>query len=181
MVDIPEYRKFSFNDLTVVQEGEVIPAFEGILTISQELEATFQLPYESLPEHLKTIVITLTSSKDDSEFSFILSINQDKSYYQATIGSLPQIGSYEAVISIFDYRTREVIQRSGEVVVAQQDLATPIQRIETIIRINWPLIVGLTLVLLLVLLLSLRYRNNRHGGKPVLDKASGGVSLDKLE
>lgn len=86
--------------------------------ITDQSITTISIPYYKLPEHLKTILVTLQHPDQQSEtFSFLLRINADKTAYEARIGSLSDIGSYAADIEVFDFKTNRSARVSGEVVV----------------------------------------------------------------
>jgi hypothetical protein len=154
------YGNFDFNDVQIFQAGEVLPHFNGTVTIERQSETLFKIPYGSLPENLKTIILTLTDPVDKSKtFSFILAINADRTAYEASIGELPILGYYETTISIYDYSANVVARKSGGVVVSDgyfEDRAVKV--IEDIrLLINWPL-VFISSSLLLILLVWLIWR-----------------------
>lgn len=100
----------SFDDIEVLQKNKLIFNQE----LDGNLPTTFRIPYEKLPEHLKSIVITLTHPDDPSRsFSFLLRINNDKTYYEATVAPLRTEGAYQVSVIIFDYQTRELLRIEG--------------------------------------------------------------------
>ncbi len=137
------YENFDFSDLRIYQNGEVLPQFDGTVTIERQTETLFRIPYDVLPQNLKTIVLTLTDPVDRSKtFSFILAINADRSAYEAIIGDLTLLGYYETTINIYDYSLRVVAKKSGGLIVSDgyfEDKAVKV--IEEIrLLVNWPLV-----------------------------------------
>lgn len=156
------YKDFSIKDLEVIQNDLSQTGIDAF-TIVNENDTTFRIAYENLPEHLKTVLIILKDKRDqDKEFSFLLSINSTRSAYEAVIGALPALGSYELVVEVYDYRTKSLIRRSGDLSVADESFFTPIERIETVVSINWPLIIVLVTLLLILLYVIERLRRERQ-------------------
>jgi len=92
----------NFKDIEFLQDKTRVDAS----SISADLPLLIRIPYAKLPEHLKTITVTLQHPTDvDASFSFILKINKDKTCYEATIGALEASGAYPTIVSIFNYQT----------------------------------------------------------------------------
>ncbi len=106
----------SFNDLEFVQNSKIRHGYQSLIDIDPNQPFTIRLPYDTVPEHLKTITITLTDPNDTSfTFAFLLRINKKKTHYEATIGSLKNQGKYPLQFSFFDYKTKEVMHFSGTI------------------------------------------------------------------
>jgi hypothetical protein len=91
------------------QDGErLIPHGDRIRVNGAEL-MTLSLPYDRVPEHLKTILVTLIDSTDAQKtFSFLLRINGDRTAYIATVAPLGVSGDFPFRVSVFDYETTQV-------------------------------------------------------------------------
>ena len=159
--DSDQYQEFDFADIAIVQAGQDQTLRAGVITLDQDKSTTFTIPYEELPEHLKSVIVTLINKANpELRFSFLLSINSDRNAYEAVVGPLSQIGEYEVVVGVYDYRAQTVVRRTGELTVVASQAVTPIQKVKTIVRINWPLIIALASGFLLLLTIWL-YRSFR--------------------
>lgn len=143
------YSGFEFSDLEIYQGGQALPQFDGSVTIERQSETIFRIPYNELPENLKTVILTLTDPQDNTKtLSFLLAINAERTAYEAAIGELTILGYYETTINIYDYSARVVAKESGGIIVSDgyfEDKATKV--IEEIrLLINWPLIFSLIIV-----------------------------------
>lgn len=85
------------NDIRINPVGDHIP-------VIQNYPITFKIPYELLPEHLKTIVVTIQSD-NTQPVSYMLRVNKDKSAYEAVIPPLLYSGDYTLTFSVYDYQT----------------------------------------------------------------------------
>ncbi len=106
------------GDILFIQEGVSLPISEGrTVTIDGSKQLTISLPYNLVPEHLKTILVTLgDSSNQNKEFAFLLRINKDKSAYTALLAPLGVSGTFPVRIAIFDYTTTQIGYTYGEIV-----------------------------------------------------------------
>ncbi len=98
----PEYIKIFQNDLVFSF------ASERIRLIYQE-PFTISIPYETLPRHLKSIIVTLLDPTDNRRsHSFLLRINKEGSAYESTIAPLNVLGSSRLQIKIFDFDSQVI-------------------------------------------------------------------------
>ncbi len=104
----------ALSDVVFMQSGEqLIPIGNRVRVNGAEL-LTLSLPYDRVPEHLKTILITMTDSVDAQKtFSFLLRINEARTAYVATIAPLGISGDFPFRISVFDYTTTQVGYAGG--------------------------------------------------------------------
>ena len=94
-----------FADFELVQNNKVVAKDD----LDASLPLTIRIAYEKLPEHLKTITVTFTHPNDtNSTFSFLLRINKDKTFYEASIAPLRTQGSYLVTVAIFDHQTQKL-------------------------------------------------------------------------
>jgi len=116
--DIPQTLALTFSDIELVQSGQVITSDD----IDADLPLTLRIAYDMLPEHLKSIIITLTHPQESgTSFSFLLRVNGDKTYYQATLAPLREAGLYPTVVSIYDYEQAVVHELRGTFQVWRKD------------------------------------------------------------
>lgn len=110
----PEQYPIRFEDLIFIQNGKEISYIgsEVLLDSTQPFEVV--IPYERLPEHLKSIVVTLTDpGAAEKEFAFLLRVDSDKKAYRALLAPLARAGGYPLLLSIFDYKERTISKAAG--------------------------------------------------------------------
>jgi hypothetical protein len=164
----------SFEDIEVYQNNQRIR--DGRL--NGEKATTLRIPYEKLPEHLKSIIITFTHPNDpQSSFSFLLRINKDKTYYEATIGELED-GVYPVTGTIFDYETKLIKKVSGsyEVYATEKlDFPLPVLFVQdgavSLLFLLWLIL----LLILLLLLLRLLYNATTSKNAVAASASVGGA------
>lgn len=122
----PQIANLTLADFRFLQIGRPIQFFSrgSVIYIDGRDNFTVYLPYNRVPEVLKTIGVTLTDPQGNS-FSFLLRANEDKTAYEATIGPLSVEGRYGVNIYIlnFEDQTMKKITGSLEVVGAFDPLA----------------------------------------------------------
>lgn len=105
-----------FEHFTFIQDGEALQVVSGDVRIDGAKSLTIALPYDVVPEHLKTILVTLTDSADASRvFTFLLRVNADKTAYVATIAPLGISGVFPVAVSVFDFKTAQVGYAKGTI------------------------------------------------------------------
>ena len=105
-----------FNDLEFVQNSKIRSGYHSLIDLDPNKPFTIRLPYDAVPEHLKTITITLSNPNDASlTFAFLLRINKAKTHYEATIGALKHYGQYPLHFSFFDFKTKEIANFNGTI------------------------------------------------------------------
>jgi len=98
--DAPAPFDLHVSDVEVYQDGKQIEK----TSIDADKPLTIRIAYDKLPERLKAITVVLTHPYNkDAHFTFLLRINKDKTYYEATVGALRQAGLYPVSVTIFDY------------------------------------------------------------------------------
>lgn len=113
---VPEIDKISINDFEFYSNGQRIYLTDGKnLELKTKDPLTILIRYEKTPEILKTLLTSL--EKEGKFFSFILSINKDKTYYSANILSPDAPGIYPMLITIMDYKNQALKRIEGELIV----------------------------------------------------------------
>lgn len=104
-----------FNDFKIIQDNKNLNSINNnLISIDGSKPVTVSVPYDVLPEHLKTILVTFTHPDDsDLTFSFLLRVNNDKTAYEATIAPFYRSGEFVVSISIFDFKTSILKQVEG--------------------------------------------------------------------
>lgn len=104
-----------FIDLVFSQDGERVPVLEDQVELDGGRNFLISLPYARVPEHLKTILVTLVDSADPKkEFTFLLRINSDKTAYSAYLAPLGVSGMFPLRVTVFDFKTAQVGYTDGE-------------------------------------------------------------------
>ncbi len=107
----------TFEDLEFFQNGKKINVRGDRVMIDGTQQLTIALPYSIVPEHLKTILVTLEDSTDPhKEFSFLLRINDEKTSYVSLLAPFGVSGEFPLRISVFDYTTSQIGYAKGVVV-----------------------------------------------------------------
>lgn len=104
----------TWDDLKFTQEGTPLLTHDGSVVIDGSKQLHIALPYDRVPEHLKTILVSVAkSASSDEVFTFLLRINMDKTAYTSTIAPFGISGSFPMQLSVFDYTTSQIGYVSG--------------------------------------------------------------------
>lgn len=107
----------SFGDIVFVQEGVVLPSTGGEVRVDGAKQLTVSIPYGRLPEHLKTIVVTIKESPEsDKTLKFLLRVNGEKTTYTGTLAPFSRAGTFPVDVTVFDYKTSQVGYAKGTIV-----------------------------------------------------------------
>jgi len=110
---------FSFDDLIFSQDGKVLLNNNGTVDVDGTKKLTISIPYEIMPQHLKTIVVDVVRGKDDSDVgSYLLRADDNLEYYTTTLASFSDNGYYNLNVSVFDFETFQIGEASGDIVSA---------------------------------------------------------------
>lgn len=105
----------------------------GSISVKGNKNITIFIPYENLPQVLKTVGVTIYYPDDNRlSLSFILRINGNKTAYEATIGPLPE-GRYPVAIYFIDYQNQALKMVRGTMAVSNAGFLTNTQ-VDTIIN-----------------------------------------------
>ncbi|HYC83214.1 MAG TPA: carboxypeptidase regulatory-like domain-containing protein [Candidatus Paceibacterota bacterium] len=116
----PKVEQIDFSDFIFSQPGLGIKRFRdgSSIMIDGRKPMTVYIPYDSLPEVLKTIAVTLFDPNDPRRtFTFILRADAGKTRYTATIAPLVKAGRYRAVIHIVNYQNQSMKKIQGSLLV----------------------------------------------------------------
>ena len=111
--------QLDFNDIEFIQQSAPI----ANRAVDAAVPMTVRIAYEKLPEHLKTV--TLTFQHPDTPqltFTFLLRVNKDKTFYEATIAPLVTEGVYPVILSVFDFQTQSLMTVTGSLFVTDIQL-----------------------------------------------------------
>lgn len=117
--DVPhEIKGLSIDNFRFVQNGKDADRNGSTMRVDGLGNLEISLGYDSVPEVLKTIGITLTDPNDPSKtFPFLLRVNKEKTAYTATIAPLTRPGIYRVSATVLDYKHQVLKQVDGKIVV----------------------------------------------------------------
>lgn len=150
----PEIERIDLSQFDFIQNGQKIVPVNGAITIDRSQPFTISIPYDSVPEVLKTMMVTL--KQGDKVFSFLLRANQEKTVYEATLVP-PDPGVYPFTITILDYKNQAFKKITGELDIAKTSLAQT-SAIQYVIVKKAPPIIYILSVLLALLAAEETYR-----------------------
>ncbi len=111
MMGIPE---LSFDNLEFIQNARVRQGLQSYIDLDPNQNFTVRIPYELVPENLKTITVTLVDPDDPTKiFAFLLRINERKTHYEATIGALRRQAEFPLRFALLDFSTKEITTFGG--------------------------------------------------------------------
>lgn len=146
----------SFSDIEVVQYGAIITTTEDVARVDNRGPVTLRIPYALLPEHLKTIVVSV-GGLGAEPVSYLLRVNNDTTAYQAVVPPQEEIGTRTLSFVVYDFQTEVLTEFAGALMVyrapASQGVGVPI--LSTLPPIQLVLS-GITLLLLFLWLLLIR-------------------------
>jgi hypothetical protein len=123
----PEIEKLALKDFDFWQEDKKIPLTEEEkIKIKTEKPFTISIPYQSVPEVLKTIMVTLEEPArpgggDRKTFSFLLRINQEKTAYLATLIPSERTGVYSLTIITLDFKNQVIKKIFGQLEIEKPE------------------------------------------------------------
>jgi len=125
--EIPqEFEGLELEGFQFIQDGNIILPIEGLIHTDGTKNLTLRLPYEAVPEVLKTIAVTLEDPENSAKtFTFLLRINEDKTYYEATTAPLGKSGTYPLAITMLDYKNQRLTHVSGNLVASVHEFTVP--------------------------------------------------------
>ena len=89
------------------------------IELESDKNTTVSIPYDLLPENLKTIVFVFRHPKDPSKiFSFMLRVDERKTEYTGTIGPLLDPGEYAVSAYVIDHKLGSLAKINGTIFVA---------------------------------------------------------------
>jgi hypothetical protein len=100
-------KNISLDDLIFSQERNTLTFSDGRVLVDGTKPLTISIPYESLPEVLKTIVVHVHDPEDFTKTaSFLLRVDDLKTMYAGTIGAFYDKKDYKFEVEIFDFKNQ---------------------------------------------------------------------------
>ncbi|MEX0931441.1 MAG: fibronectin type III domain-containing protein [Candidatus Paceibacterota bacterium] len=147
----PAFEFLGLKDFIFIQEGKQRTVVGSTVSVNADQQLTIELPYEKVPEVLKTIAVTFVHPVDRrNTFTFLLRADKDKSVYTATIDALHTQGDYGLYISMLNFENKRLTTLEGTV-SAEGSRIENIGFGELLIRIS------ILLILLILILFILRH------------------------
>lgn len=116
-----------FTDIEAIQNGRVITAPADELTVNTNQPFVLRIPYDTVPDHLKVVMVTLGMPNQQSpQASYLLRANTEKTYYEAEISALSAATSYPLRLSVYDVTDERLVTVGGTIVAVGED-AGPVQ------------------------------------------------------
>lgn len=163
----PLLAKFSLTDVEFFQGGEKLPVVSDTVDIKADRDLKISVPYEKVPEILKTIVMTMYDVDDHSKsFSFMLRVNSSKTAYEAIIAPLERPGRYTFGVAILDHKNQGLKKIAGVIAAHLPDLGAQQNPFSSVFAYGVYLLVLILVIVFLVLCLSL-FRKRKTDNVPV--------------
>lgn len=103
----PVIQKLSLADFTFSQERNTLTFSNHRVLVDGTKPLTVSIPYERLPEVLKTIVVHIHDPEDfDKTASFMLRVDDLKTSYAGTVGAFYGQKDYKFEVEIFDFKNQ---------------------------------------------------------------------------
>ena len=100
---------FDVSNINILQNDVNFDFLTERINLSYHDSFVISIPSKSLPDHLKSIVVTLLDPTDHRRsYSFLLRINKDKTAYEATIAPLNVLGASRIQVEIFDFEKKVI-------------------------------------------------------------------------
>lgn len=152
----PRFAEVEFADFKVYQSGRLINSGLGNLVIDGSESFRISIGYGSLPEVLKTILVTVTNAqKPDQQFSFLLRVNRGSTAYEASIGAFGEAGNYSLRVAIIDHDNQAIKQIEGNLTAVYPFSKFISDQVEATVHKVWPNIspneVGMVVLLMVFL------------------------------
>jgi hypothetical protein len=145
---------FDRGFISIVQGPKTFTFTDEVITISSTEQFVIRIPYDSVPDHLKSIVVTLLSPTDpDRSYSFLLRINKDRTAYEATIAPLQAVGLSRIQIEIFDFERMVVGRYQKLVEFSEPEEAPEVIFPDKIVETFKLFFLPMTLIIIAILLL----------------------------
>jgi hypothetical protein len=105
----------SVSDFVFVQNGRKVNSYGSAIVVDGNTPVTIYLPYESLPEILKTIILHVQNPENPDEVaSFLLRANEEKTKYESTIGAFEHFGRSKFSIEVIDFNKNTLYKLEGD-------------------------------------------------------------------
>ena len=98
---------FDPENIKITQNNSSFDFGSDKINLIYQESFTISIPYEAVPRHLKSIIITLLDPTDNRRsYSFLLRINKAGTAYESTIAPLNVLGSSRLQVEIFDFESQ---------------------------------------------------------------------------
>lgn len=152
----PLLAQFSLTDVEFFQGGEQLPVVNDTVDIKADRDLKISVPYEKVPEILKTIVMTMYDADDHSKsFSFMLRVNSSKTAYEAIIAPLERPGRYTFGVAILDHKNQGLKKIAGVIAAHLPDLGLQQNPFSSVFAYGIYLLILILIIIFLILCLSL--------------------------
>ena len=157
-------------DNIILKQGDKAFSFVSeYINLIDTQEFSISIPRTALPEHLKSIIVTLLDPTDQRRsYSFLLRINKEGKSYQATIAPLNVVGASRIQVEVFDFE-RKLVGRYRKPIdfIYSSSAVAPVifpDAIFATAKETWPILTGI-LVLISSIMFLLWRRHNKTEDK----------------
>jgi len=104
----------SLADIQFIQDNRIIVPIGGTISLDGSRALLVVLPYNSVPEHLKSILMTIKSNDGtDASVSFLLRVNENKTAYTAAVAAFGISGAFPFSVSLIVYKVKQIGRVEG--------------------------------------------------------------------
>jgi len=169
----PDMRVPELSELFIVQSETEYSFLNPNIVLSPSASFIVQIPVGSVAGNLKSIIGTVLDPTNNTlSYSFLLRINEDKTYYQAVIPALSVVGDSVLEVAIYDYEALTVATYNTPITFAHPaDAPEPVLFPDVFFQSPNIILLGSSLLgaILLILLLVLRHRREDKGDEDSAD------------
>lgn len=106
----------SFSDIEFIQDAKIHQGYQELVSLDPALPFTIRVPYEAFDENLKTITVSIVHPNNGSlTYSFLLRVNEPKTYYEATIESLNTKAQFPFELTVLNFKLKTVAVTEGTI------------------------------------------------------------------
>ena len=111
----PGFLSLTIDDFIFSQPNKARLVVEkGVVRVDGAENVAVSIPYDKLPDVLKTISITVIDPTNGNRASsYLLSVNKDKTFFEAVIPAFQKTGQYSFTISILDHEKQGLVKILG--------------------------------------------------------------------
>lgn len=112
----------AISDFVFTQNGKEVNSYGTAIVVDGNKPITISLPYDSLPEILKTIILHVQDPENPNETaSFLLRANEEKTNYESAIGAFERFGMSKFSIEVIDFNNNTLHNVEGDFLIQGQE------------------------------------------------------------
>jgi hypothetical protein len=96
-------------DAIVVEQSGLRQALNRVVAIENDKSFVVSIPFEAVPRHLKSIIVTIFNPTDNQDIrAYLLKLNHAGTQYEAVLPATKVAGETPVLIELFDYNKATV-------------------------------------------------------------------------